>query len=127
VKTAAFLKANALYFLGLLHDICTEVDLIFWRPVMFANPRLYFEQAPAPRMETLNKRHALSDILSMTLFAVLSEADDWEAIEDFYLGKEHILRQYLPLQNGIPSHDTFHACFHTLTRKPLRRRSSHGR
>ena len=37
--------------------------------------------------------------------AMASGADGWEAIEDF--GKEKLdwLRKYVPLENGVPSHD----------------------
>ncbi len=51
-------------------------------------------------------RHIVSDIIAMTLFATLSNADDWKSIEIF--GKEHeaFLREYLELPYGIPSHDT---------------------
>lgn len=52
-----------------------------------------------------NKCHALIDILVLTVCAVASGADGWEAIEQF--GKEKLdwLRRYVPLENGVPSHD----------------------
>ncbi|NTU41497.1 MAG: ISAs1 family transposase [Nitrospirales bacterium] len=78
---------------------------------MLPNPKPYFDKVPDPRKETENKLHALSDILSITLCAVLSGADDWEAVEEFGHGKEEWLRQFLPLENGIPSHDTFGRVF----------------
>lgn len=44
-------------------------------------------------------------------FATLANADAWVEIEMF--GKEHeaFLRNYLELQNGIPSHDTLQKVF----------------
>ncbi len=67
--------------------------------------------------------HKLSDILLLTICAVISGAEDWEDIEDF--GETHLdfLKQYGDFENGIPVHDTiarvvscispekFHECF----------------
>ena len=67
--------------------------------------------------------HKLSDILLLTICAVISGAEDWEDIEDF--GETHLdfLKQYGDFDNGIPVHDTiarvvscispekFHECF----------------
>ncbi len=67
--------------------------------------------------------HKLSDILLLTICAVISGADGWEDIEDF--GETHLdfLKQYGDFENGIPVHDTiarvvscispvkFHECF----------------
>ena len=52
------------------------------------------------------KEHFLLDIIALTLFAIMSGAQTFEEIEQF--GELHItwLKQYLPLPNGIPSHDT---------------------
>ena len=51
-------------------------------------------------------RHKLSDIVMLTLFAVLSNANEWSEIEAFGIKKENWLRNYLKLENGIPSDDT---------------------
>ena len=40
------------------------------------------------------------------LFAKLANADDWEEIEIFAKSNEEFLKQYIALENGIPSHDT---------------------
>ena len=67
--------------------------------------------------------HKLSDILLLTICAVISGAEGWEDIEDF--GETHLdfLKQYGDFDNGIPVHDTiarvvscispakFHECF----------------
>lgn len=55
--------------------------------------------------------HKMSDIIALVFFAMLSNADEWFAIEIF--GKEHepFLRRYLELPNGIPSHDTIQRVF----------------
>ena len=70
-----------------------------------------------------NVEHKLSDILLLTICAVISGAEGWEDIEDF--GETHLdfLKQYGDFENGIPVHDTiarvvscispakFHECF----------------
>ena len=50
--------------------------------------------------------HKLSDILLLTICAVISGAEGWEDIEDF--GETHLdfLKQYGDFDNGIPVHDT---------------------
>lgn len=67
--------------------------------------------------------HKLSDILLLTICAVISGAEGWEDIEDF--GNVHLdfLKIYGDFKNGIPVHDTiarvvscvspkkFHECF----------------
>ena len=67
--------------------------------------------------------HKLSDILLLTICAVISGAEGWGAIEGF--GETHLdfLKQYGDFENGIPVHDTiarvvscispakFHECF----------------
>lgn len=78
---------------------------------MLPNPKLYFDKVPDPRRETENKLHALSDILCIALCAVLSGCDDWEAVEEFGEAKKDWFRKFLPLTNGIPSHDTFRRVF----------------
>ncbi len=67
--------------------------------------------------------HKLSDILLLTICAVISGAEGWKDIEDF--GETHLdfLKQCGDFDNGIPVHDTiarvvscispekFHECF----------------
>ncbi|ACT08211.1 transposase IS4 family protein [Dickeya chrysanthemi Ech1591] len=67
--------------------------------------------------------HKLSDILLLTLCAVISGAEGWEDIEDFGHVYIDFLKQYGDFDNGIPVHDTiarvvscispkkFHECF----------------
>jgi len=47
----------------------------------------------------------LIDIIVLTICAVISGADGWEAIEHFGKNKQDWLRKWLDLENGIPSHD----------------------
>ncbi len=81
--------------------------------------------------QTWKVEHKLSDILLLTICAVISGAEGWEDIEDF--GETHLdfLKQYGDFENGIPVHDTiarvvscispakFHECFINLMRLQL--------
>ncbi len=64
----------------------------------------HFSTLKDPRIER-HKQHKLIDIIVLTLSAVASGADGWEAIEDFGQEKLSWLRQYIALENGVPSHD----------------------
>jgi predicted transposase YbfD/YdcC len=66
-----------------------------------------------PRIER-TKRHVLSDILTLAVLAVIAGAEGWEDIEEFGHSKHAWLKQYLPLENGIPSHDTISRVFRAL-------------
>ncbi len=70
-----------------------------------------FADLPDPREETANKRHRLSDILTIATCAVIAGAEGWEDIAAYGRAKEALFRQFLPLDNGIPSHDTFYRVF----------------
>jgi len=63
------------------------------------------EKIPDFRDESYVK-HKLSDIVLLTLFAVLSNANEWSEIEAFGIKKEKWLRNHLQLENGVPSDDT---------------------
>jgi predicted transposase YbfD/YdcC len=64
----------------------------------------HFSPLDDPRIDR-KKLHKLIDIIVLSVSAVASGADGWEAIEDF--GKEKLdwLRKFVPLENGVPSHD----------------------
>lgn len=55
--------------------------------------------------------HLSTDIVFITVAAVICGAEDWEDIEYFGRCKESFFRKYLELPNGIPSHDTFNRFF----------------
>ena len=50
--------------------------------------------------------HKLTDIIFLSIVAVIGGADGWEEIQDF--GEDHLdwLKQYGDFENGIPVHDT---------------------
>ena len=64
----------------------------------------YFSKIEDPRINR-NKLHTLSDILTLTICAMLSGADGYESIEEFGHNKKTWLKTFIPLHNGIPSHD----------------------
>jgi predicted transposase YbfD/YdcC len=70
-----------------------------------------FDDVPDPRRETANKLHRLTDILAIATCAVLGGAESWEAIAEYGRTKEAFFRRFLPLDNGIPSPDTFERVF----------------
>lgn len=72
-----------------------------------------FQDLVDPRMER-TKRHRLLDIVTIALCAVLAGAESWVEVEEWGEIKRSWLRSWLPLPNGIPSHDTFGRVFSRL-------------
>jgi predicted transposase YbfD/YdcC len=81
-----------------------------------------FDDLPDPRRETRNKLHALTDILTIAVCAVISGAEGWEQIAEYGRRKEAFFRRFLALRNGIPSHDTFYNVFRALDPDAFARR-----
>jgi len=71
-----------------------------------------FQELPDPRAS--NARHDLVEIVVIALAAVLCGAEGCADMADFGLAKEGLLRQFLRLEHGIPSHDTFSRVFRIL-------------
>lgn len=74
----------------------------------------HLAQVPDFRRQNRNFRHKLLDILAISVLAVLSGADDFVEIADFGRQKAPLLRRYLSLENGLPSHDTIERVFQQL-------------
>lgn len=70
----------------------------------------FFSEVPDFRIER-GKLHLLSDILMLSLCAVLCGAEDYEDIENYGKEKMPFLKTFLSLENGIPSHDTINRVF----------------
>ncbi|MBH5368192.1 transposase family protein, partial [Bradyrhizobium glycinis] len=51
-----------------------------------------------------NSRHALADIVIIALAATLAGAKSCTEFEFFGRGREELLREFLELKHGIPSH-----------------------
>lgn len=98
----------------------------------FTSCKAFFAGIDDPRIER-TKDHLLSDILLLSLCAILSGAQAWTEIERYGKDKKDMLRKFLDLPNGIPSHDTigrvfgaidpaqFEACFLAWTKSQVPR------
>ena len=69
-----------------------------------------FAELEDPRMNR-TKKHSLSDILTLSICAVICGADGWVQVEEFGSCKEEWFRTFLDLPHGIPSHDTLGRVF----------------
>ena len=56
-------------------------------------------------------KHLMKDIIAIVFFAELANASEWIEIYLFAAAHEELLRQYLELPGGIPSHDTIQRVF----------------
>src|SRR5665213_2480877 len=62
-------------------------------------------EVPDPR--AYNSQHELTDVLFVALAAVLCGAVHCTEMEVFAEARLELLRQFVPLAKGRPSHDTF--------------------
>lgn len=76
----------------------------------------YFESIPDHRINR-NKKHLLSDIIILSILAVICGAESWDSIELFGKTKLDFLKTFLRLPNGIPSHDTINRVFSSMRPK----------
>ena len=67
------------------------------------------------------RRHDLQDVLLIALCTVLCGGESCEDMADFAVEKEAFLREFLSLDNGLPSHDTFSRVFRALEPEQFRR------
>src|SRR3979490_2325906 len=71
-----------------------------------------FRRLPDPR--AANARHDLLEVLVIALAAILCGAESCSDMAEFGEAKEGLLRLFLRLEHGIPSHDTFSRVFRLL-------------
>jgi predicted transposase YbfD/YdcC len=71
-----------------------------------------FRRLSDPR--AANARHDLLEVLVIALAAVLCGAETCSDMAEFGQAKEDLLRLFLRLEHGIPSHDTFSRVFRLL-------------
>lgn len=71
-----------------------------------------------PRIDRA-KKHNLVDIIMITLCATICGMQGWEEIEIFAEKREEWFKGFLPLPNGIPSHDTMYRVFSRINPKEL--------
>lgn len=72
-----------------------------------------FGEVPNPRTGN-RETHGLVDILTIAVCAMISGADEWTEMAAWGQTHEAWLRQYLELEGGIPSPDTFGRVFRLL-------------
>lgn len=72
-----------------------------------------FRDMPDPRRGNA-QRHALLDILTIALVASICGAESCVDFAEFAEDREPLLREFLSLENGLPSHDTFSRVFRLL-------------
>ena len=70
----------------------------------------FLADVPDPRIER-KRLHPLPTILGIALCAVICGADSFVGMEEYGQSKYDWLASWLPLPNGIPSHDTFARVF----------------
>ena len=70
----------------------------------------HFSSVEDPRVEFLVE-HNLLEMIVIAICAVICGANDWVAVADWGETKLAWLKQYLKLENGIPTHDTFRRVF----------------
>jgi len=84
----------------------------------------HFERITDPRTNR-GKNHSLPEMIFLTLCATICGADSWADVERYGKAKLDWLRQFVPFEGGVPSHDTlgrvfarldsleFYACLHS--------------
>lgn len=72
-----------------------------------------FASLPDPRTGNA-KRHDLLEILTIALTASVCGAESCSDFADFAVDREDLFREFLRLENGVPSHDTFSRVFRLL-------------
>ncbi len=76
----------------------------------------HFKDLPDPRVHR-TKDHDLIDLLVIAVCTLLCAGESFNDMEDFGHAKHDWFKTFLPLRNGIPSHDTFNRLFAALDPK----------
>lgn len=76
------------------------------------------EQVPDPRTGNAT-RHRLLDVLTIALVASICGCESCVEFADFAEDREAFFREFLRLDNGLPSHDTFSRLFRLLDPEAL--------
>lgn len=65
--------------------------------------------------------HRLLDLVLIALCATIANCNDWQQVAEFARARHEWFARFLPLPNGVPSHDTFERVFDRLDPKELSR------
>ncbi|MDR1243360.1 MAG: transposase family protein [Deltaproteobacteria bacterium] len=76
----------------------------------------HFGDMPDPRQQA-KVLYPLSEIILLTLCAIICGADSYVEIEEFGNAKIDFLKRFLPFEHGIPSHDTIGIVFSNIDSK----------
>jgi len=76
----------------------------------FATIEKHFSTVEDTRLQYLVE-HNLLEMVILSICAVICGADSWVEVADWARARIDWLKQYLELENGIPSHDTFSRVF----------------
>jgi len=76
----------------------------------------HFQDLPDPRVNR-TKDHDLIDLVVIAVCTLLCAGESFNDMEDFGHAKHDWFKTFLPLRNGIPSHDTFNRLFAALDPK----------
>ncbi|MBD0386573.1 MAG: ISAs1 family transposase [Nostoc sp. C3-bin3] len=76
----------------------------------------YFTEVKDPRVEK-TRLHSLTDIIIISILAVIAGAEGWEDIEEYGVNKKEWLGTFLELTFGIPSPDSFRRVFERINPK----------
>jgi len=66
----------------------------------------YFSGIEDP-IPAINRKHPLTEVIAITILAVMSFARGWEDIERYGKAKRAWLSKFLKLEHGIPPHDVY--------------------
>jgi predicted transposase YbfD/YdcC len=80
----------------------------------------FFNHIKDPRIDR-KKCYPLIEVIVITLLAVMAFAKGWEDIELYGKTKEAWLKQFLPLEHGIPKHDVYRRVFNRLDPREIER------
>lgn len=79
----------------------------------------HFARLEDPR-QSAKTLYPLSEVLLVSLCAVICGADSWVEVSTFGKMKLEFLRRFLPFKDGVPSHDTFGDVFAALDPEAFR-------
>ena len=70
----------------------------------------HFKDITDPRLKR-KQLHKLEDVFFIALCATICGCDSWVVVEKFAKVKLDWFKEYLSLEHGVPSHDTFGRIF----------------